>query len=362
MPLLFTEKKIGSLEIKNRIIRSATYEKMATENGEVTDRLTECHRELARGGAGLIVTGHAFVHPMGKVSHFMTGIHKDDMIPGLRRLTDSVHKEGGKICIQINHGGRQVDKKAIGGKTPLAPSPVPDRINKTSPREMTDGEIQEVIEAFCLASERAKMAGFDAVQIHGAHGFLISEFISPYTNRREDIWGGSLENRMRFPLEVYSGVRRVVSKDYPVLIKLNSEDFLEGGLEVKESIAIALELEKEGIDAIEISGGMREAKLGAARRDILEEDMEAYFLANAREFRKALNIPLILVGGLRSRRVMEGVLEEGTVDFVSMSRPLIREPDLPGKMKEGKEKADCISCNGCFGLKLEYTRCTQVKK
>jgi len=360
MSLLFTPKNIGNLEIKNRIVRSATYEKMASDDGEVTERLIECHRELARGGAGLIITGHAFVHPMGKVSHFMTGIHKDDMIPGLRRLADSVHKEGGKIFIQINHGGRQTSPEAIGGKTPLAPSPVPDRVSKTSPREMTDGEIQEVIEAFCLASERAKIAGFDAVQIHGAHGFLISEFISPYTNRREDRWGGSLENRMRFPLEVYKSVRRGVGENYPVLIKLNSSDFLEGGLEVKESIAIALALEKEGIDAVEISGGMRESRLGASRRDILKEDMEAYFLSNAREFRKALNIPLILVGGLRSRKVMERVLEEGTVDFVSMSRPLIREPDLPNKMKEGKEKADCISCNGCFGIKLEYTRCTQV--
>lgn len=185
MSFLLTPKKIGNLEIKNRIVRSATYEKMASDDGEVTNRLIKCHKELAKGGAGLIITGHAFVHPMGKVSHFMTGIHNDDMIPGLSKLTEAIHNEGGRICIQINHGGRQTAPEAIGGKTPLAPSPVPDRISKTSPREMTDEEIQEVIEAFVLASERAKMAGFDAVQIHAAHGFLMNQFISPYTNRKK---------------------------------------------------------------------------------------------------------------------------------------------------------------------------------
>lgn len=360
MPLLFTPKNIGVLKIKNRVIRSATYEKMASENGEVTERLIKCHKELARGGAGMIITGHCFVHPMGKVSQYMTGIQSDNMLPGLKRLTDSVHKEEGKICIQINHGGRQTSLEAIGNQTPLAPSPVPDKASNTFPREMTEREIEEVILAFGLAAKRAKEAGFDAVQIHSAHGFLLSEFISPYTNRREDKWGRGLKNRMRFPLEVYKSVRENVGRDYPVLIKLNSADYLEGGLEVNESVALAKELEKEGMDAIEISGGMRESKLGAARMDILSEDEEAYFLRSARKFREALNLPLILVGGMRSRNVMERILEEGTVDFISMSRPLVREPDLPNKMKEGKEKADCISCNGCFGVNLEYTRCTQV--
>lgn len=361
MSFLFSPKNIGSLEIKNRIVRSATYEGMATDNGEITNRHLKMYEDLAKGGTGLIITGHAFVHSAGKVRNGMTGIHEDRTVPGLARLVDTVHKFGGRVAVQINHAGRQIDPKGLDSITPLAPSPVPDPISGTTPKEMSEEEIEETIEAYGLAAGRGKEAGFDAIQIHGAHGYLVSEFISPYTNRRNDRWGGNLQNRMRFLMEVCRSVRKEVGSNYPVFIKLNSEDCLEGGLEVKESLAMAKELEKEGIDAIEVSGGMRESKTGTARTRILSEKKEGYFLKNALEFKKALNIPIILVGGLRSKSVMEKVLNEGWADFVSLCRPLIREPDFPEKMKGGKERADCISCNGCFPRGPGPVQCIQVQ-
>lgn len=347
------------MTVKNRFVRSATAERAVDERGFVTDEMFEVYRKLAEGGVGLLITGHAYVHESGRTGLTQTAIDKDAYVPRLAELVDATHSVAAdcKIVIQISHGGRQVSRDSV--REPIAPSAVTDKSTNTTPREMTEAEIEVCIDAFAQAARRAKDAGFDGVQLHSAHGFLISEFNSPYTNRRADKWGGSLENRRRFLLEVYRRVREVVGNEYPVLVKLNTADYVaEGGLAIEDSVQIAKTLSDAGIDAIETSGGMYESidGQGAARR-VQNTDEEAYFAPNAAKIQQAVNVPVILVGGLLSTSVMEDVIQKGVADLFSLSRPLIREPDLPNKIKAGKEKADCISCNGCFSPRLRPVMC-----
>ena len=348
MSLLFTPTRLGTLDIKNRIARSATGEGMCKISGRVTPLLVDFYRDLAHGGAGLIMTGHAFVRSDGKASEGMMGVHDDKLLEGLTALVDAVHEGGAKAVCQLNHAGRQTRPERIGDKTPVAPSAVLDRSSDLTPRALRAGEIEPLIDSFVEAADRAQRAGFDGIQLHCAHGYLMSQFLSPYTNRRDDRWGGSVENRARFPLEVLRRVRATLGRDFPVLVKLNAEDFLDGGLTLGQSCQIAALLEADGIDAIEISAGMAETVDRIVRKDIKKEADEAYFVAYARKFRRHVGVPLILVGGLRSRVVMESVISSGAADLVSLSRPLIREPDLPAKLESGAaDRARCISCNAC---------------
>lgn len=362
---LFSPFEIKSIKLPNRIVRSATYEKMADEDGFVTDRLIELYVNLVRGGVGLIITGNALVHVSGRSAPKMLCIHNDFYIDGLRKLTEAVHNEGGTIVIQINHGGRQCASLFLHGQSPVAPSAVFEPVYKVMPRELTQEEIWELIESFGKAARRAKEAGFDGVQIHGAHGYLVNQFLSPYTNRRNDYWGGDEERRFHFVEEVYNSIRDNVGYDYPVMIKLNACDFVDGGLTVEESLRIAKRLENLGIDSIEVSGGIVESKPEErpVRVKIDSKEKEAYFRQYSREFKKTLKIPVMLVGGIRSRTTAEEILEKEEADLISLSRPLIREPDLPKKWQKGKDTADCIYCNGCMRfMKLEYVRCTQLEK
>lgn len=360
--MLFEPFSFSGLTLKNRLVRSATFEKRADEDGFVTENLIELYEDLARGGVGLIITGNALVHPSGRTVRQMLCVHSDIYIQGLRRLTSAVHALGGLIAIQITHGGRQSFPILLGGNEPMAPSAVYDSSTKIMPRAMADSEIWMVIDAFGDASKRARIAGFDAVQIHGAHGYLVSEFLSPYTNRRDDYWGGDEERRFHFIEEIYKSIRKEAGEDYPLLIKMNADDLIERGLTVEEAARIARKLEDMGIDAVEVSGGMYESKHGAAEPDILTSDQEGYFREAGKAFKNVLRIPVILVGGIRSRAVIEDVLLKGHADLISLSRPLIREPDLPNKFAEGKEKADCISCNGCLDFgKIDVTECIQLR-
>ena len=220
--LLFTPGKIGSLELKNRLVRSATAERMSDELGRPEEKFKELYRELTQGGVGLIITGHMYIHPSGKAHEEMTGVYSDDLIPGLAELADVVHQEGGKVVGQINHGGMQCAKEAVG--EPIAPSAMPGSKSRNPAREMTTEEIQMVIDAFGQAARRVKEAGFDGVQIHGAHGYLTSQFLSPHVNKRTDEWGGDINGRMRFLKEVSKTVREEVGPDYPVLINLGMMD------------------------------------------------------------------------------------------------------------------------------------------
>jgi len=345
-PSLFTPAVLNGLQVQNRLVRSATGEGMAGPEGEVNDGHVRLYEALAKGGVGLIISGHTFVKANGKASKGMTGIHKDERIPEWRKLTEAVHAHGGKIVAQLNHAGRQTATELI-GETPLAPSAVLNKANNVTPREATEPEIVELVKCYGDAARRAKAAGFDGVQLHAAHGYLISQFISPYTNKRGDAWGGSPERRMRFLLEAYKSVRQQVGVGYPVMIKLNAEDFIEGGLTVDMSCQIAQALERAGIDAIEISAGMLETASKIVRTNIHSPEQEAYFLPYAERFRRAVRVPLMLVGGIRSRAVMDRILSEGQADFVSLCRPFIREPHLALLLKAGAPKVECISCNQC---------------
>jgi len=338
-------------------MRSATNDRHAEVSGHVNDNFVQVYEKLAAGGVGLIVTGHAYVKWNGKASDRMLGVHDDDLVPGLKRVVEAVHQYDSKIVMQINHAGRQTSSSVI-GETIVAPSAVYNSLYDETPRAFTGDEIEELIEAYGAAAGRAVSAGFDGVQIHGAHGYLVSQFISPYTNKREDKWDGSLENRMRFPLELLRRIRKEVGDNYPVMIKLNSEDFLEGGLTIEESAQIAKTLSRKGIDAIEISGGMQDTRDQIIKPDILDEKDEAYYRDNARKFKEVIDVPLMLVGGLRSPGLMERLLEDGEVDMVSLCRPFIREPDLVNRWKQGdRDKADCISCGGCQKYRDEPVRC-----
>lgn len=357
MSILFEPIKINNMKVPNRFMRSSTHYRCADISGGVTDLMIKVYENLAKGGVGLISTGHAYVSEDGKADSTMLGAHHDNLIAGLKKLVSAVHKYDSKIMLQLNHAGRQTKSSTL-GQTPLAPSAVYNPLTEETPRACTEKEIEIIIEAFGAAAKRAVKAGFDAVQIHSCHGYLASQFISPYTNRREDKWGGSIKNRMRFLLEVFRCIRATVGEDYPVLIKLNSEDFIKGGLTIEDSAQIAKVLSDKGLDAIEISGSMKESPIRAIRRNILKEEDEAYFLPNALKFKEVISVPLILVGGLRSPKLMERLLIEKKVDMISLCRPLIREPDLINKWKHGQlKKADCISCGGCQKYRDEPVRC-----
>lgn len=361
--MLFKPFSTAKLDLGNRLVRSATYEKRADIDGFATESLIDFYRELAEGGTGLMMTGCALVHISGRFVPQMICIHNDFYIEKLKRLAGVVHKHDSKIMMQLAHGGRQCFPALLGGEQPVGPSEVFDPSTKVMPRSMTDEEIWEMVEAFGSAARRAMYAGFDGVQLHGAHGYLINEFLSPHTNRRDDYWGGDEERRFHFLEEVLKSIKREVDRNFPVLIKMNADDFLDGGLKPDESLRIAKRLVEMGIDAIEVSGGMYESGLKTAQINILTPGDEAYFRSSADLFKKELNIPVILVGGIRSRSVAEEVLTSGQADLVSLARPLIREPDLPLKFREGKDKADCISCNGCMRFqKLDMVKCTQINK
>lgn len=259
---LFTPAKVGTVEISNRFVRSATHDFMAADDGSVTERQVSLFKNLAKGEIGLIITGHAYVHPSGKASPNQTGVDADSLIKGLSRIVRAVHRYPSRIFLQLSHAGRQT-KPRLCGCTPLAPSAVYEPVFKVMPKKMSRKEIQDVIENFIQGSRRALEAGFDGVQVHAAHGYLLSSFLSPYTNKRNDEWGGSLSNRARIIVEIIRGVKRLLGQEFPLIVKLNSDDFLSGGLTLKESIAVAKILEEAGADGVEISGGTSEAGRGS---------------------------------------------------------------------------------------------------
>jgi 2,4-dienoyl-CoA reductase-like NADH-dependent reductase (Old Yellow Enzyme family) len=369
MSVLFEPHRIGRIGVANRFVRSATHYGLADEDGYIGDASIELMRTLAGSGIGLIITGYAFVARSGQVFGDMNGIDSDEQIAGYLRMTDAVHDLDGRIVMQIAHGGTASLAATMRGAGPLAVSiadEVPD--SGAKPREMNEEDIETIIDAFARSAGRVQEAGFDGVQIHAAHGYLITQFLSPRINHRRDRWGGSLENRMRFAIEVTRAIRRQVDDDFPVTVKLGCRDYFnEGqGLTIEEGVRIAEALERQGVCFIEVSHGIAESsfrKLSSGTKTRPVE--EAYMLPDAEAVRKSTSVPLVLVGGMRSLPVMEAVVESGAADFVSICRPLIREPDLIERWSAGDARpADCISCRGCLeigpGAKTEV-RCRQLK-
>ena len=348
MSKLFESSEINGMQLANRFVRSATWEGMAADDGAATPKLIGLMADLAGGGVGLIISGHTYVSPEGQAGPWQLGVYKDELLTGLSEMAKTVHDNGGKIVMQLAHSGLTASPD-LTGQDPIGPSPLQDP-DVPPGREMSEADIAGVVAAFADGAKRAQSAGFDGVQIHGAHGYLLSEFLSPFFNRRQDQYGGSIENRARIVIEVLRAVRDTVGTDYPVLIKMNCQDFFEDGLSLEDSVKVAVMLAEEGIDAIEISGGTpRSGKLGAARVGIKTEEKEAYFQNEAKAFRENVDVPLILVGGNRSPRVAERIINGGIADYISMCRPFIREPDLINRWKSGDlARATCASDNMCF--------------
>jgi len=345
---LFEQTAINGMKLSNRFVRSATWEAMATESGACTSRLVDVMAGLAKGGVGLIISGHTYVCPEGQAGPKQLGVYDDGLIPGLTDMAEAVHQNGGKIVMQLVHAGI-IAAADLTGMTPLAASNL-NGLHPAAHQEVTATDLAATAAAFAAGAVRARKAGFEGVQLHAAHGYLINQFLSPYFNRRRDGYGGPLQNRARLLLETLRAVRAAVGDRYPVLIKMNCSDFHENGLSLEDAVGVGVLLAEQGIDAIELSGGNRlSGKQGPARVGIKSDTQEAYFQNEARRFKSAVKVPLILVGGNRSFPVAERLVTEDIADFISMSRPFIREPDLINRWKSGDLRpAACLSDSLCF--------------
>jgi 2,4-dienoyl-CoA reductase-like NADH-dependent reductase (Old Yellow Enzyme family) len=354
MSIMFEPVTIKNLKIRNRIARSATFEGMGSAEGEPSERLARLYTELAESGVGLIFTSAAMVErfklqlPAGQDIGYPLFIDRDELVELWKPIVAAVRSHGATIAMQIVHPGRQEDPGLRLGEPPLAPSPVELPRSGVVPHEMTVREIREMVEKFAQAARRVKEAGFDAVQLHGGHGYMISNFISPYTNRRTDEYGGDTDRRARFIVDIVRRARELVGDEYPIMIKMNCDDFVPGGLVREEAVRVASLVEEGGIDCIEVTVGIPDAGERMLGKGINKQEKEAYLRSYAEALRPALRIPLILVGGMRSPRVIEKILSDGTADMVSLSRPFIREPRFLERWKEGdRKKVNCVSCSKC---------------
>jgi 2,4-dienoyl-CoA reductase-like NADH-dependent reductase (Old Yellow Enzyme family) len=380
--LVFTAAKISDVEIPNRLVRSATYECRATEEGFVTDDLVKVYEALARGGAGLTITGMSYVREDGCQLPKMIGNYSDDHIEGLSQIAGRFHdivKENGnrsKIFLQTGHAGRQISFGGYNAET-ISSSSIEEKIHKRTPKALSIEEIAEIANCFGEASKRAKIAGFDGVQFHGAHGYLITQFYSPFMNKRTDAYGSTPENRIRFVIDLLKESRKRVGNQFPICLKMNGSDRINGGLDVSEASYFATILAEAGFDALEISSyiweaGMQEKLISLppeSQRKIRERNLEAFNLDIAVKIKNAVskkkNIPVILVGGLYRFETIRTILETTPIEFCALSRPLICQPDLPNLWRSSLEfpEAACIHCNLCtkdfldHGVHCKGVRC-----
>jgi 2,4-dienoyl-CoA reductase-like NADH-dependent reductase (Old Yellow Enzyme family) len=383
MSSLFTKGNIGTLELKNRMIRTASHEGLADERGRPSEAQFQFYKKFIEGGIGLVITGYAGIMQAGKSAlYHMTMIDSDDLIPAHRDLVDRIHGIGGKIVLQIAHCGRQTWSSET-GEPLMAPSSIPCGFYREMPKEMTEEDISSVVEHFALAARRTRDAGYDGVQIHSAHGYLLSTFLSHHSNKRTDRWGGSRENRFRIVDEVLQATRKAVGVDFPILIKLNTFERAPLGIKPEDCVAFSQMVGATGCcDAIELSCGTNEGGFIMARGkfptkaifrymrpycnypSLLQaffkyiavpfikarqpQFIEGYNLDTAVKVKQTVLLPIITVGGMRSKQLMDNAINSGKTDFVSMARPLIMEPDLPNKFKSGiSEVALCDNCNEC---------------
>ncbi len=376
MNKVFEPINLAGIVFPNRIIRSATYEGMGDVNGTPTEQLLKKYEALANGGVGGIITGFIGVSEQGRsYGYNMSMLNKAENVEAYKKITKRMHELGTPIIAQLNHCGGQTKEKST-----HMPVVAPSKISDYKAREMTNAEILEVIDAFVQGIKNAKEAGFDGVQIHIAHGYLLSEFVSPRMNRRKDEWGGSTEGRFRIVKMIFEKAREQVG-DYPIIVKLNGYETLKNGMTIKESVKIAKLLERAGCDGIEVSNGTEKAGLATIRGEVpwklliaqnkklnkMPEFMknfigmivkktfpqpqpkELYNLEAAMAIKKAVNIPIILVGGITKLDEIENVINNDKCDIVSMCRPFIIESDLVNKFKKGKQtNSKCIQCNFCI--------------
>ena len=394
--MLFNETKLSGITLKNRIIRSATHDGLADENGAPSDKLIAKYEHLAKNGVGCIITGYAAVSRNG-VSPYprMMKIFDDGVIEKYRELTEDAHHHGTPVILQIAHCGRQTSTKAIGLQK-VAPSNVLHAFYPDKAKVLTDNEILGIIDDFVAAAVRAEKADFDGVQLHGGHGYLLHDFLSPYGNRRKDRWGGTLENRCRIVEMIIRGIKEKTA--LPVWIKLSAEDNRKNGMRIDSSVEICKRLEAAGCDAIEVSCGTVQDGMNTMRSKLMPMDavfryrepcasfpkllnkialpaanlinplirqpspLENFNVENAATIKNAVSIPVIVVGGIHKVSDMESILSEGKADCISMCRPFICEPDLAKKLANGQSEAKCIMCNYCgLVIEKEPTRCLYGK-
>jgi 2,4-dienoyl-CoA reductase-like NADH-dependent reductase (Old Yellow Enzyme family)/thioredoxin reductase len=360
---MFTPAKINRLELKNRIIKAPQTTGMGGKDGTVTERLIRYYAEQAKGGAGLIIVGYAWVdNQASKSAQCQIGIADNEFIPGLAWLAQTIQANGAKAGIQIEHCGRQ---KFLGTPPIKAPSRIPweelHAMGGAIPEELTFEEVIEIIEAFGDAAVRAQMAGFDMVEVHGAHGYLITNFLSPRTNKRTDWYGGSLENRMRFLMQIIHNIRSKVGQNYPLSVRLSGSEYEPDGITIEETIEVAKALEKAGVDVLHISGGNHHQMAHQVTPMCLPP---AYNTWAAETIKKEVSIPVIASGSINTPDIAEEILETGKADFVALGRPLFADPYFPQKAKDGKPEdiAPCIRCNdGCLErsfFRFQSIRCT----
>lgn len=342
LKLLTTPIKIGNLQLRNRMVMAPMVTNYAYDDGSVTDRFKAYHVERAKGGVGLIIIEATYVHPSGKGFPNEVGIYSDRLLPGLRALVDAVHAHQAKIAVQLYHGGRQTTSE-VTGQPIVAPSPIKDPTEPEVPKELSKDEISVLVQAFGEGARRAKAVGFDAVEIHGAHGYLINQFLSPYSNRRKDEYGGPLANRMRFPLEVLRAVRKAVGPGFPVIYRISADEKVPGGLTLEETTVFAKELEKEGVNAIHVSAGCYTTAAWIIQPMYLPR---ACLADLAKGIKSVVQIPIIAVGRINDPEVAETVLAEGKADLIAFGRELLTDPDMPRKVMEGRlnEVRTCIAC------------------
>jgi len=352
---LFSEGKIGDLRLSNRLVRSATWDPIILDHREMVEDVLTIYRDLAAGGVGLIITGGLVVYRDSDPGRFeppgKTYTYRDLCVDGIEKLASTVHTQSSdcKVFAQLEVGYINA-----------GPSDYPSPYLSEPLRKLSVGEINDIVAAFVAGTVDMKEAGFDGVELHAAHGGLLSTFLSPYTNRRQDEYGGSVQNRVRIVRDIIEASRARVG-DFPIIIKLNGTDYLTGGIDVDNLPALVEEVVQARVDAIEISGGMweclarPESELGfrpapspESHTCIKSPDKQSYFLAYASQI--DIGIPVILVGGNRNVERLEEIVKQGQADFIAMSRPLIREPDLPNRWLEGRggQLATCVSCNSCL--------------
>jgi 2,4-dienoyl-CoA reductase-like NADH-dependent reductase (Old Yellow Enzyme family)/NADPH-dependent glutamate synthase beta subunit-like oxidoreductase len=348
-PILFSPIKVGSIELPNRLVVPPMGFDLAEKGGIVGQAATDYWVARAKGGWGLLTFEFTVVDPLGKAGPRHTGLWNDDFIPGFKQLTDAVHKYGAKIAIQLGHTGRQTTKKIIGAQ-PVSASAIPCPVAREIPRALRTEEVYDLVEKFGDAAVRARDAGFDVIEIHGAHGYLIAQFMSPLTNRRVDEFGGSFHNRIRFPIEIIHNVRRKIGASFPLMFRLSGEEKVPGGRTIDETRVIARQLVDAGIDAIDVSVGMN-----ASGKYIISPAVmpPGFLLSYGEEVKKAVSVPVIAVGRINHPMFAEDAIESGKADLIAMGRASLADPELPNKVAAGQldDISPCIAClQGCARL------------
>jgi 2,4-dienoyl-CoA reductase-like NADH-dependent reductase (Old Yellow Enzyme family)/thioredoxin reductase len=348
-PSLFQPLKIGKMELKNRLSVPPMGTGFADDGGGVSERLINYHEQRAKGGYGLIIVEVTAIDAEnGLGSGHQLCLNDDKFIPGFRQLADMVHKYGTKLAVQLYHPGRSTFNFFLNGKTPVAPSEVPDPIMRQTPHALTVDEIKDLVEKFAQGARRVKEAGCDAVEFHGAHGYLISEFMSAYANKRTDEYGGGFEGFLRFPLEIIKRTRELVGPDFPLLFRISADEVVPLGRTVPESIEMMKRLVAAGINAVDVSIGVPESSHYTSAPP---EMQEGYNTDTSAKFKAELKVPVLVAGRINHPKVAEDIIKSGKADIVHIGRQTLADPEWPNKVKKGREDdmVQCLSCNeGCI--------------